>query len=185
MNRAIQSGGALPDMPSIAILGAGMSGIAMGIALKKAGFHSFTIFEKAAGIGGTWWDNTYPGAQCDVRSHLYSYSFEPNPDWSRTFAPQAEIQRYMARCAEKYGLMPHIRLNCAITDARFDAGSASWRPCVRKAVKQSLPTYSSAVRRRFASRAIPTFRAWLHSAASCFIHRAGTTASTSRTSGSR
>lgn len=127
MNRALQSGSALPvNMPGIAILGAGMSGIAMGIALKKAGFHSFTIFEKAAGIGGTWWDNTYPGAQCDVRSHLYSYSFEPNPDWSRTFAPQAEIQHYMAHCAEKYDLMPHIRLNCAITQARFDADSASW-----------------------------------------------------------
>src|SRR5580692_3098341 len=100
--------------PSVLILGAGMSGLCMGIALKKAGFESFLILEKAGGIGGTWWDNTYPGAQCDVPSHLYSFSFELKPDWSRAYSPQAEIREYMQHCARKYGLLPHIRCNTEV-----------------------------------------------------------------------
>jgi len=112
--------------PRIVILGAGMSGLCMAIRLKQAGLDSFTIFEKAGGLGGTWWDNTYPGAQCDVRSHLYSYSFELYPDWTRTYAPQAEIQRYMQHCARKYGLLPHIRFNREIVAARFTAEHGLW-----------------------------------------------------------
>ncbi|WP_371917991.1 NAD(P)-binding protein, partial [Pseudomonas sp. FW305-122] len=77
------------------IQGAGMSGIAMAIALKRAGHHSFVVLEQSAGAGGTWWDNRYPGAQCDVPSHLYSFSFELKRDWTRVFAPAAEIQRYV------------------------------------------------------------------------------------------
>lgn len=112
--------------PRIVILGAGMSGLCMAIRLKQAGITSFTIFEKAGGLGGTWWDNTYPGAQCDVRSHLYSYSFELYPDWTRTYAPQAEIQRYMQHCAQKYSLLPHIRFNCEIVAGRFTAEQGVW-----------------------------------------------------------
>lgn len=99
----------------------------MGSALRKAGITSFLIIEKAAGIGGTWWDNTYPGAECDVRSHLYSYSFDLNPDWSQAYAPQREIQEYLVRFATKFDLFAHIRLSTALTSASFDAHSGLWR----------------------------------------------------------
>jgi cation diffusion facilitator CzcD-associated flavoprotein CzcO len=115
-----------PDEPHMVILGAGMSGLCMGIRLLKAGLQNFTILEKAAGLGGTWWDNTYPGAQCDVRSHLYSFSFEPNPNWSRVYAPQVEILAYMQRVAQKWALHRHLRLNTALTSAHFDESNNRW-----------------------------------------------------------
>src|SRR5690349_11732663 len=90
------------------ILGAGVSGLCMGRGLLAQGIKSFVIVERSDGIGGTWWDNTYPGAECDVPAHLYSYSFEPNPDWSHVYAPRREIQQYLVRFAEKSGLLPHI-----------------------------------------------------------------------------
>ena len=108
------------------ILGAGVSGLCMGRALRKVGITSFIIIEKSAGIGGTWWDNTYPGAECDVRSHLYSYSFDLNPDWSQAYAPQREIQEYLVRFATKSDLLRHIRFNTALTEARFDAEQGLW-----------------------------------------------------------
>ena len=104
-----------------------MSGICMGVILKRAGIDSFTIVERSAGVGGTWWDNTYPGAQCDVRSRLYSFSFEPKSDWSRVFAPGAEIQAYAEHCVDKYGLRPHLRLNTTLSSARFDTERAAWQ----------------------------------------------------------
>ena len=79
----------------VAIMGAGFSGLCMAIALKKAGRTNFRVFEKADDLGGTWRDNRYPGCACDVPSHLYSFSFEQNPDWSRSYSPQPEIWRYM------------------------------------------------------------------------------------------
>ncbi len=114
-----------PDFP-IAIIGAGFAGIGMAIALKKAGILSFTIFERAAEIGGTWRDNTYPGAACDVPSHVYSFSFEPNPDWSRKYAGSGEIQDYLLSTVEKYALRPHLKLDTAITEARFDEAAGTW-----------------------------------------------------------
>jgi cation diffusion facilitator CzcD-associated flavoprotein CzcO len=111
----------------IAIFGAGVSGLCTAIQLKKAGIDSFTIFEKSHAVGGTWNDNTYPGASCDVPSHLYSFSFEPNPDWSRAFSPQPEIQRYLLGCAEKYGILPHIRFGTEVASATFDESSSKWR----------------------------------------------------------
>lgn len=108
--------------PTVAVVGAGMSGLCMGMKLKQAGIESFRIFEKAAEIGGTWRDNTYPGLSCDVPSRFYSYSFEPNPDWSRSFSPGPEIWRYFDRVAEKYGLRPHISLNADVVSARHEDG---------------------------------------------------------------
>ncbi len=108
------------------IVGAGMSGLCMGVRLRQAGIESFTILEKASGIGGTWWDNTYPGAQCDVLSHLYTFSFAPNPDWSRRFSPQPEIQRYMEGVAQRFGLVPKISFNTEVVAARFDQQAALW-----------------------------------------------------------
>jgi cation diffusion facilitator CzcD-associated flavoprotein CzcO/acetyl esterase/lipase len=113
--------------PSVAIIGAGFGGIGLGMTLKRAGIDSFTIFEKADRIGGVWRDNTYPGAACDVPSHLYSFSFEPNPDWTRVYSPQAEILDYLERCAEKYGMAPNLRLGTEVTRAQFDERFGRWR----------------------------------------------------------
>ena len=88
------SHGNLSDFP-IAIIGAGFAGIGTAIQLKKAGIQEFTIFERACEIGGTWRDNTYPGAACDVPSHVYSFSFEPSPNWNRAYAESHEIQGYL------------------------------------------------------------------------------------------
>lgn len=112
--------------PRIVVLGAGMSGLCMGVQLVRAGIRSFVILEKSSQLGGTWWDNTYPGAQCDVRSHLYAFSFAPNPDWSRVFAPQREILAYMERVADRWSLRSHMRFDTALTAAHFDAARGSW-----------------------------------------------------------
>jgi cation diffusion facilitator CzcD-associated flavoprotein CzcO len=111
--------------PSVAIIGAGAGGIAMGIACKRAGYE-FTIYEKSDGVGGTWRDNTYPGAQCDVPSHLYSFSFELNPWWSRTYATQPEILAYLERCTDQYGVRPHVRTGVAITEAHWNEAPQQW-----------------------------------------------------------
>ena len=106
----------------MAIVGAGMSGLCMGTKLKAAGIESFKIYEKADRLGGTWRDNTYPGLQCDVPSLLYQYSFDPNPDWSRTFSPGHEIWRYLESVADRHSLLPHIRFGKEVVDARFEDG---------------------------------------------------------------
>jgi cation diffusion facilitator CzcD-associated flavoprotein CzcO len=98
----------------------------MGIRLKQAGIDTFTILEKAGSLGGTWRDNDYPGAACDVQSHLYSFSFEPNPSWSRMFAEQREIRSYLEHCAQKYGLLPHLRFDREVKRTDFDEASSTW-----------------------------------------------------------
>src|SRR5262245_39652217 len=111
---------------SAVIVGAGFSGIAAGIGLRRAGIRDFVILEKAHGVGGTWRDNTYPGATCDIPSHLYSYSFEPNPSWSRAYGGQPEILAYLEHCATKYGLRPHLELGARVVAAEYDDDSATW-----------------------------------------------------------
>lgn len=110
----------------VLILGAGFGGVCAAIKLRERGIDNIRIYEKAAGIGGTWWHNTYPGAACDIASHLYCYSFEPNPDWSRKFSPQPEIQAYIERCADKYDVRRHIQLNTAVEEFRFDDQRNLW-----------------------------------------------------------
>lgn len=110
----------------IVIVGSGFGGIAMAIALKKAGFDSFTIIEKSGDIGGVWRDNHYPGCACDVPSRLYSYSFEQSYDWSDGFAPQHEIHDYLGKCADKYGVRPLVRFNTEIARADFDQTIGVW-----------------------------------------------------------
>ncbi|MDQ1385857.1 MAG: cyclohexanone monooxygenase [Actinomycetota bacterium] len=112
--------------PTVAIIGAGAGGLAMGIRLKRAGY-DFTIYEKSDGVGGTWRANTYPGAACDVPSHLYSFSFELNPWWSRTYASQPEILAYLERCTDQYGLRPHLRTGVDISEARWNDADRQWR----------------------------------------------------------
>lgn len=111
----------------VVILGAGMSGLCMAIQLQKAGIHDFVIVEKQEGLGGTWWDNRYPGAHVDVPAPVYSFSFAPNPRWSRRFASAPEIQAYMQALAERHGLLAHLRLATQLSEACFDAEHGEWR----------------------------------------------------------
>ena len=114
------------DGISVAVIGAGFGGMGMGIALKRAGIQDFHIFEAAGEVGGTWRDNTYPGVACDIPSHLYSFSFDQNPQWSRRFSPGAEIQEYLVDCARRHGLYEHITFHTAIQSATFDEVSHRW-----------------------------------------------------------
>jgi cation diffusion facilitator CzcD-associated flavoprotein CzcO len=117
---------AATDTTRVAIVGAGFGGIGLGIRLRQAGIESFTILEKADGVGGVWRDNTYPGLTCDIPSHLYSFSFEPNHEWSRRFPRQPEILDYLERCVDKYRLRDRLRLGTEVTSARFDAETGRW-----------------------------------------------------------
>jgi cation diffusion facilitator CzcD-associated flavoprotein CzcO len=111
----------------VAIIGAGFSGLGMAVKLKQDGREDFVVLERAEDVGGTWQANTYPGCQCDVPSNLYSFSFVQNPDWSRTFAMQPEIWDYLRRVADDFGIRPHIRLGCEVTDAAWDEEERLWR----------------------------------------------------------
>jgi len=111
----------------IAIIGAGHSGICLGMQLKRAGMNEFLILEKAATLGGTWRDNTYPGASCDAPSFLYSFSFAQKTDWSRRFAWQPELLAYSVECTVKSGLLPHIRYGAEVVAASFDESRSVWR----------------------------------------------------------
>ena len=110
----------------IAIVGSGFSGLGTAIHLKRAGRDDFVVLERADEVGGTWWANTYPGCACDVPSHLYSFSFAPNPDWTETYSRQPEIRDYLIDCADRFGVRPHIRTGHELTDARWDPEAQRW-----------------------------------------------------------
>ena len=116
----------LPDHVHVAIVGAGFSGLGMAVALERAGIHDYLILERADDVGGTWQANTYPGCQCDVPSHLYSFSFAPNPDWSRTFSLQPEIWDYLRRCADEHGITPKVRLGHEVLGSSWDDAAQRW-----------------------------------------------------------
>ncbi|MFW6300253.1 MAG: flavin-containing monooxygenase [Oceanicaulis sp.] len=118
--------GELPAEVSVAVIGAGFAGLAMGHRLKEEGVEHFVILDRADGVGGVWRCNTYPGAACDVPSHLYSFSFFLNPDWSRKFSPQAEILAYLERAADALGLRAHLRFKRTVTSMAFDAEAGRW-----------------------------------------------------------
>jgi cation diffusion facilitator CzcD-associated flavoprotein CzcO len=111
----------------VAIIGTGFSGLGMAIRLKKEGEDDFVLLERAGDIGGTWRDNTYPGCRCDVPSHLYSFSFAPNPNWSSTFSPQEEILDYLKGCAERFGILPHVLFDTELESAAWDEDEGLWR----------------------------------------------------------
>lgn len=111
---------------SVGIIGAGPGGLALGIMLSRAGFRDFTIFDREDGVGGTWRINTYPGLACDVKSHLYSFSFDLNAHWSRLWSGQPEILDYFQRSADKHGLGPHLRLRTEIVSAQWDSDAQRW-----------------------------------------------------------
>jgi cation diffusion facilitator CzcD-associated flavoprotein CzcO len=112
--------------PRVAILGAGAGGLCAAIQLRAAGIETFTIFERSDGVGGTWRDNTYPGAGCDVPSHLYSFSFAPKVDWTRRYAFQPEILGYFEGLVERCGLGPHLRLGTEVVSATWDDTTSTW-----------------------------------------------------------
>ena len=111
--------------PSVAVVGAGFGGIAAGVKLKRAGVSTFTVYESSLGIGGTWWDNTYPGAEVDVGSHLYCFSFKPHL-WTRTHARQPELQKYLEETVDDFGLRPHLRLGVTVEGATWDDARHVW-----------------------------------------------------------
>jgi cation diffusion facilitator CzcD-associated flavoprotein CzcO len=119
--------GSVPAHFPIAILGAGFGGLGMAIRLKQEGIDDFVIFERDTEVGGTWWANSYPGCQCDIPSHLYSYSFAPNPDWTRTYPLQEELRRYARATAERFDVVDHIRFGCEVGGAQWHEDSQQWR----------------------------------------------------------
>lgn len=110
----------------VAIIGAGLSGVGMGIALRRAGVEDFVIFERAADVGGTWRDNTYPGIGVDIPAQAYQFSYELNPDWSRVFAKGAEVKRYIDHCADRYGVRPFVRFRTEVTERVWSAEEQRW-----------------------------------------------------------
>jgi cation diffusion facilitator CzcD-associated flavoprotein CzcO len=116
-----------PTHVHVAIIGSGFSGLGTAIRLKQEGVNDFVVLERASDVGGTWRDNTYPGCACDVPSHLYSFSFAPNPDWSKAFSPQPEIFSYLRSCARHYGILPHLRFDHAVQKCAWDDAGQKWR----------------------------------------------------------
>lgn len=129
----------------VAVVGAGFSGIGMAIKLREAGIHNFAVFEKSAGIGGTWHDHVYPGLVCDIPSHFYSFSYELNPGWSHVFPPQPEIKAYIEHCVDKYGLRTHVHTRTPVHQARFDAEAGRWRLTVGEGVEVTAHALVSAI----------------------------------------
>lgn len=117
----------LPTSANVVIVGSGFSGLAMAVRLKRSGRDDFIVLERTRDVGGTWRDNSYPGCACDVPSHLYSFSFAPNPEWSSTFSPQPEIQAYLRGVAEAEGVLPHVRFGCELERAAWDEEAQRWR----------------------------------------------------------
>jgi cation diffusion facilitator CzcD-associated flavoprotein CzcO/acetyl esterase/lipase len=111
----------------VAIAGSGFGGLGTAIRLKQSGVDDFLIFEREGRVGGVWRDNSYPGCACDVPSHLYSFSFAKNPDWTRSFSPQGEIWEYLEGCAERFGVVPHVRFHHGVLDAAWDDQAQRWR----------------------------------------------------------
>lgn len=109
------------------IIGSGFSGIAAGARIKQEGEDDFIILERSGDVGGVWRDNRYPGCACDVESHLYSFSFAPNPEWSRKFSPQPEILDYLKKCMKDFGLIKHIRFHHEVLRLDWDEAHSEWR----------------------------------------------------------
>src|SRR6478735_3349791 len=128
--RLVGSAGKADDFP-VVVIGCGESGLLAGIRLKEAGI-PFTIVEKNAGVGGTWYQNTYPGARVDVPHHFYCYSFEPTDQWTHFFAEQPELQAYFERVMDKHGIRRHVRWETEVTEASWDDGTATWTVHTRK-----------------------------------------------------
>ncbi|MDT7570949.1 MAG: hypothetical protein QOE05_1123 [Actinomycetota bacterium] len=117
----------LPAHVRVAVVGSGFAGLGAAIRLKRDGYDDFVVLERADDLGGTWRDNTYPGCACDVQSHLYSYSFAPNPDWSRSYSGAAEIHAYLQRVATDFGVRPHLRYGAELLQATWEDDARHWQ----------------------------------------------------------
>src|SRR5262245_29322478 len=128
---------ATPDRPTplsprmtparrIGIIGAGPGGIGTAVRLRAAGFDDLVILEQARGVGGTWWHNRYPGLPCDIKSHLYSFSFAPKLDWSRPYGTRAEIQAYLEEIVDAHRIRERIRFDTKVTAATWDHDRSEW-----------------------------------------------------------
>ena len=117
----------IPAQVRVAVIGSGFSGIGMAVRLRQQGIEDFVVLERAGSVGGTWRDNTYPGCACDVPSHLYSFSFAPNPDWTHAYSRQPEIRAYLERTAIEFGVSPHLRCDADLISAAWDDGAQRWR----------------------------------------------------------
>jgi cation diffusion facilitator CzcD-associated flavoprotein CzcO len=111
---------------SIAVVGGGFGGVGAAVMLRQAGYDDVTVFERGERVGGVWHHNTYPGAACDIPSHLYEFSFEPNPRWSRRYAPQAEIQAYLEDVARRHGVLDRVRTGTEVMRARWEDERSRW-----------------------------------------------------------
>src|SRR4029079_15898573 len=129
----------------VGVVGAGFGGVGIGIRLRKAGYEDFTIFERGATVGGVWRNNTYPGAACDVPSHLYSYSFALNPRWSKTFANQTEILACLARVAADHGLAAHLRTRTRVSALHWSDANQRWTVTTDDGVSGTFDVVVSAV----------------------------------------
>ncbi|MFJ1577563.1 flavin-containing monooxygenase [Streptomyces sp. NPDC088182] len=116
-----------PEHVHVAVVGSGFGGLGAAIRLRREGMTDFVVLERADSVGGTWRDNSYPGCACDVPSHLYSFSFAPNPDWPRTFSGQRHIRAYLEHVADTFGLRPHLRLNHEVRLMRWDNDALHWK----------------------------------------------------------
>uniref|UniRef100_UPI002FC7C60A flavin-containing monooxygenase n=1 Tax=Aeromicrobium sp. TaxID=1871063 RepID=UPI002FC7C60A len=110
----------------IVIIGTGFSGMGAAMKLRQSGREDFVILEKARDVGGTWRDNTYPGCECDIPSHMYSFSYELNPEWSKSFSGQEEIWAYMRKVADEQGIRPYITFGVEVTGADWDEERSIW-----------------------------------------------------------
>jgi cation diffusion facilitator CzcD-associated flavoprotein CzcO len=111
----------------VAIIGTGFGAIAAAVRLRRAGFEDFVLIDRADEVGGVWRDNTYPGAAVDVKSHLYSLSFAPNPDWGSAFAKQPDLHAYLRRVVDGFDLRRRLVLGCEVEELRWDAGGQRWK----------------------------------------------------------
>ncbi|MFF4697895.1 flavin-containing monooxygenase [Streptomyces chattanoogensis] len=114
------------DHVRVAVIGSGFGGLGAAVRLRRQGITDFVVLERADAVGGTWRDNSYPGCACDVPSHLYSFSFAPNPEWPRNFSGQAHIRAYLERVTDTFGLRPHIRFNAEVRSLRWDGEALRW-----------------------------------------------------------
>ncbi|MGW1764747.1 flavin-containing monooxygenase [Streptomyces sp. NPDC002073] len=123
---AEREGGQEREHVRVAVIGSGFGGLGAAVRLRREGITDFVVLERADSVGGTWRDNSYPGCACDVPSHLYSFSFAPNPDWPRTFSGQRHIRQYLEQVADTFGLRRHIRLNSEVEMMRWNAEELYW-----------------------------------------------------------
>src|SRR5215218_1788685 len=161
----------------VAIIGSGFAGLGLAVRLRQQGETDFVVLERGDDVGGTWRDNTYPGAACDVQSNLYSFSFAPNPDWPRTYSAQPEIQAYLRSTAERFGVRPHCVFGAEVTSARWDHAARRWR--VRTTAGDVSARVLVSAAGFLADRVTPTSRGWTPSPARWCTPPAGTPGTTS------